>query len=405
MKIPGMISSFFRDDRFSERPFFLFLTLVMSGIYVWALRTSSALDAAWKIALFTTLMVIHVILYWLPEVIFQHPRWVTPYLLAQGVLAFSIGMLAGVSGIAFGLYPGLIGLIIGFPILRLHKISIIAFYLALSGLNFYFVSGPGSMTFWVMGTVPVVIFVSIYVLLYMRQAEARQQAQKLLGELEAANRQLGEYATRVEDLTIANERQRMARELHDTLSQGLAGLILQLEAADAHLAGKRLERGRAILQQSMEKARGTLAEARQAIDDLRRPDRRDLEEAIQREAERFSTATGIHCSPVIKIDAGVPGTVAETTIRAVSEALTNIARHAKAGQVSLRLVRESRGLEVEICDDGIGFDPEAVEAGHYGLLGMRERVRLAGGQLEVQSTSGKGTQITIRFPLEDDPHD
>jgi len=99
---------------------------------------------------------------------------------------------------------------------------------------------------------------------------------ELLAELESANRQLTEYAARVEDLTIAAERQRMARELHDTLSQGLAGLILQLEAADAHLAADRPERARGILEQSMEKARGTLKEARQVIDDLRQPAGHDL---------------------------------------------------------------------------------------------------------------------------------
>ena len=86
-----------------------------------------------------------------------------------------------------------------------------------------------------------------------------QRPCELLAELETANRQLTEYAARVEDLTIAAERQRMARELHDTLSQGLAGLILQLEAADAHLAANRPERARGILEQSMEKARGTPA--------------------------------------------------------------------------------------------------------------------------------------------------
>jgi NarL family two-component system sensor histidine kinase YdfH len=241
------------------------------------------------------------------------------------------------------------------------------------------------------------------VTLYSRQAEAREQAQSLLKDLEAANRQLSEYASRVEDLTIANERQRMARELHDTLSQGLAGLILQLEAADAHLAGNRPERARGILQQSMEKARGTLAEARQAIDDLRRPAERDLVEAVEREADHFTIATGIPCEPQIELTVDVPDPVAETVIRAISEGLTNIARHAKAGNVTLRLTGSEKELEIEICDDGIGFDPESVEAGHYGLLGMRERVRLAGGRLEVQSVAGKGTRLVIRFPLEEVP--
>ena len=247
---------------------------------------------------------------------------------------------------------------------------------------------------------PMTFFVVVYVVLYSRQAEARMQAQGLLRDLEIANRQLTEYAARVEDLTIAAERQRMARELHDTLSQGLAGLIMQLEAADAHLAADHPERARSILEQSMEKARGALQEARQAIADLRQPSGRDLAEAVEQEAQRFSLATGIACQPSIQLKTAIPEDVAETAIRAISEGLTNIARHAHAKLVSLRVVGVSGELEIEIRDDGVGFNPRALQPGRYGLLGMRERLRLAGGQLDIQSEPGQGTRLLIRFPLE-----
>ena len=247
---------------------------------------------------------------------------------------------------------------------------------------------------------PMTFFVVVYVVLYSRQAEARMQAQGLLRDLEIANRQLTEYAARVEDLTIAAERQRMARELHDTLSQGLAGLIMQLEAADAHLAADHPERARSILEQSMEKARGALQEARQAIADLRQPSGRDLAEAVEQEAQRFSLATGIACQPSIQLKTAIPEDVAETAIRAISEGLTNIARHAHAKLVSLRVVGVSGKLEIEIRDDGVGFNPRALQPGRYGLLGMRERLRLAGGQLDIQSEPGQGTRLLIRFPLE-----
>ena len=247
------------------------------------------------------------------------------------------------------------------------------------------------------------IFIAIYVILYSRQAEATAQARALLSDLEAANRQLSEYTTRVENLTIAAERQRMARELHDTLSQGLAGLILQLEAVDAHLANARTDRARTILQQTMEKARGTLADARRAIDDLRTTTPNNLEAAVRQEVERFTTATGIPCTLNIEIATGQPEAIVETAIRAVAEGLTNIARHAHARNVKLQLKSSNNALDLELCDDGIGFDLRAVQAGHYGLLGMRERVRLAGGRLDVNSEVGKGTQLVIRFPLENKP--
>ena len=407
MKKSNPLSRFFNDEGNPERLFFLFLTLILVGMYIWALTDSPALDSVWKVVLFTVLMNLHIALYWAAPWVYNHPRWLAPFLVVQGLVALSMGLLVRVVGITFGLYPGLIGLVIGMPTRRVWRVLAIGAFIGLSLLNYIFINGAGGALWWVLGTVPVVLFVIMYVLLYLRQTEARAQAQSLLRDLEAANRQLSEYAARVEDLTIAAERQRMARELHDTLSQGLAGLILQLEAVDAHLAGERPGRARDILQPAMQKARDTLTEARQAIDDLRRPAAHDLGEAVRQEAEHFNSATGIVCEPQIELAAAVPDLVAETAVRAVAEGLTNVARHARAKSVSLRIVTilETKELQIEIGDDGIGFDPEAVEAGHYGLLGMRERVRLAGGSLEVRSAPGEGTHILVRFPLEEESHD
>ena len=103
----------------------------------------------------------------------------------------------------------------------------------------------------------------------LRQARARVQTQRLRQELEQAHRQLADDAVRLEELTRAAERQRMARELHDTLAQGLAGLILQLEAVKAHLVAGREERALEIVIQAMGRARTSLTTARSAIDDLR----------------------------------------------------------------------------------------------------------------------------------------
>jgi NarL family two-component system sensor histidine kinase YdfH len=110
---------------------------------------------------------------------------------------------------------------------------------------------------------------------------------------------------------------------------------------------------------------------------------------------------------LIEIGADIPALVADTAVRAISEGLTNIARHARAKNVKMRIATlvASKELEMEIVDDGSGFDPASIEAGHYGLLGMRERVRMAGGRIDVRSEPGKGTRIVIRFPLEDPIHE
>ncbi len=169
----------------------------------------------------------------------------------------------------FALFMGLIGEAIGLLRITRWGLLAMAYYLVLAMVNFVLITDISQLGGWLLGAIPLVLFVVIYVTLYIRQHEAREQAQNLLKELEAANQQLSEYAAQVEDLTIATERQRLARDLHDTLSQGLAGLILQLEAVDANLKNERQDRAVEILQQSMEHARATLADARLAISDLR----------------------------------------------------------------------------------------------------------------------------------------
>ena len=383
-----------------EWPFFLILTAAFVFVYFQAVFSNAALREPVRLVLFTVLMVIHIALHWSSMRVLKQGR-VAVYLLVQAALAFSIVTLGGSIGLLLSLYMGLIGESIGLLWQKLRwMIGAVVVFLGLSLLDYFLQVSRTVWYWWFLAMLPMTFFVVTYVVLYSRQAEARMQAQRLLRDLETANGQLTEYAARVEDLTIAAERQRMARALHDTLSQGLAGLILQLEAADAHLAANHAERARAILEQSMEKARGTLREARQAIDDLRQPAGRDLAEAAGQEAQRFTLATGIPCEPSIQLKAAIPEAVAETAIRAISEGLTNIARHARARRVNLRLSGTEKELEIEIRDDGVGFDPQTVQPGHYGLLGMRERIRLAGGQLDVQSGAGKGTCVLIRFPLE-----
>jgi len=383
-----------------EWPFFLILTMAFVFVYFQAVLSSAALRQPVRLSIFTVLMILHIGLHWFSIRVLQWGR-VAVYLVVQSVLAFSIVTLGGSIGPLLALYMGLIGETVGMLGQKPRgRIVAVAAILGLSLLSYILQVSRSEWYWWFLAMLPTTFFVVVYVILYSRQAEARMQAQRLLQDLEAANRQLTEYSARVEDLTIAAERERMARELHDTLSQGLAGLILQLEAADAHLAADHPERARSILEQSMDKARGTLREARQAIDDLRQPAGRDLAEAAAREVQRFTQATGLACDPLIELSTAIPEATAETAIRAISEGLTNIARHAHAKHVTLRLSEVGKELEIELQDDGVGFDQQAVQPGHYGLLGMRERLRLAGGRLDIQSEAGKGTCLLIKIPME-----
>jgi NarL family two-component system sensor histidine kinase YdfH len=230
-----------------------------------------------------------------------------------------------------------------------------------------------------------------------QQFAEREKAQELAEKLESANARLAASAAKIETLTLQNERQRMARELHDTLAQGLSGLVLQLEAVKAHLASDRKERASAIVDQALGRARSTLAESRAAIDGLRAAPA-DLGESIHEKVERFTQATGIPCELDMSLQESGLSTGAVHVLSILSECLANVTRHAQATHVNIRFHTWRDGLELEVCDNGTGFAvDQETGVGHYGLLGMRERARLAGGELTVETSIGDGTKV--RFVL------
>jgi NarL family two-component system sensor histidine kinase YdfH len=375
--------------------------MVVVAMYVFALINEPALRQPLTFIVCSLLISIHLALHWYLEKITEKSTgWVSGYIIVQGLLAFVIALLTNAVGMVFALFMGLIGESVGLLGFKRRGLLALAYFLLLSSISFVHIVGTSSLVWWALGTIPIVLFIVIYVTLYVRQAEARAQAQTLLRELEQANKQLSEYADRVEDLTIANERQRMARELHDTLSQGLAGLILQLEAADANLGNNRPEKARAIVQQSMENARTALEGARRVIDDLRHPEPAELAEAIRLEAIRFTDITGIPCEIHFTITVPIAETTREAIIRSVTEAFNNIAHHADATQVTLDGINDENTLILSIKDNGKGFDPDRIPTGHYGILGIRERIHLAGGQLNIESTPRLGTTLRFQFPLD-----
>jgi NarL family two-component system sensor histidine kinase YdfH len=390
------------QDPHSEWPFLLFLTFVFVLVYIWTVLSSSRVRGPVILTAFTVLFTIHLLFHWI-SIWWLKKNWsIWLYLGIQAAIIFTLVSLAGELGPMIGLYLGLIGEAVGLLYGSwLKKGLAIAGLLTLSAINSYWVLPEGQILWWAIAILPMTVFVTIYVVLYSRQADARVKAQELLAELEAANRRLTEYADRIEDLTLANERQRMARELHDTLAQGLAGLILQLEAADSHLAGGHPDRAQTIVEQAMTRARATLADSRRAIDGLRTEATGNFEDAVRQEAQRFQSAAGIPCTLDLSLAGPLPGPIREFALRAVAEGLTNIARHARASRVSVTLHGGETSFDLEVTDDGIGFDTSNDEqrAGHYGLIGLRERARLAGGALDIESGKGKGTALKVRIPI------
>jgi len=396
--ISGSFSSWYPV---SESPFMLFLTFIFAFIYIWTVVSVPRMRAPDLLTFFTLLFILHLGLHWL-IIWWVKNKWsLWLYLGIQTALVFALSTLAAAIGPMLGLYLGLIGVSVGM-LGSVRRITAgVLGVLAVSAVNYYWITRGTGMAWWALAVIPMTVFVIIYVVLYSRQSAAREKAQRLLAELEVANRRLTEYAERIEDLTLATERQRMARELHDTLAQGLAGLVLQLEAADSHLSGGRPERAQTIVQQAMTRARATLAESRRAIDGLRGRLPDDLTQAIPDEVEHFISSTGAACTLELSLPESLSESVRDFVFRTVAEGLTNIARHAQARHARVSIRSSGDVLEIEIGDDGIGFDParDMERMGHYGLTGLRERARQAGGTFEMISRTGKGSTLKARIPL------
>ena len=382
-------------------PFYIILECGLVFLYIVALSNNPSLREPQRLVPFTLLMLLHGWLHWTSPRLVISARYRIWYLVVQGLLAFVLITIGRHLSLVFGLYISLIGEVFGALRTSRAGLTAILAYILLSGGGYVYLTTGIGFQLWVLTALPALGFTIAYVYLYTRQAQAREDALALAADLKAANIQLTEYAAQVEDLTIANERQRMARDLHDTLSQGLAGLILQLDAADAHLSSSRPEKAQTIVRQAMLQARQTLAEAREAIADLRQGQPLDLGEALRQETERFTQTTSIPCDFQVSLDEPLPEAVGEAMLRVITEALSNVARYAQAKRAWVHVRTGAGSLEAEIGDDGVGFNPETVTPGHYGLVGMRERVRLAGGRMEIDSAAGQGARLKIFLPLEE----
>lgn len=206
------------------------------------------------------------------------------------------------------------------------------------------------------------------------------------------------------EVGAVEERNRLAREIHDTLAQGLSAIALQLETADALLeSGQEPEQIRRTVQQALHLARANLDEARRSVLDLRAAplEGRTLAEAIAQLVQATTTKAALLINfQVIGAHQPLPVAIEAGLYRVVQEALTNIVSHAHATRVELHLRITLQSVQLIIQDDGCGFEPEAVTPNRYGLTGMNERVRLLGGQLQIQSAHATGTKVVVTVPVD-----
>lgn len=210
---------------------------------------------------------------------------------------------------------------------------------------------------------------------------------------------------RTHDLAVMEERNRLAREIHDTIAQGLTGIVLQLEAADYLMEGNP-DRARMRIHKATELARSSLQEARRSVWNLRPTplEEKRLADAMRQEIDLLVQEAGLRATFEVSGDpAGLSGETENGLYRIVQEALNNVRKHARASEIQLILCIHENEIEIRIRDDGVGFDPEASRpagaGGGFGLLGLQERARLLGGSAQVKSSPGIGTLVEVRVPI------
>jgi len=246
--------------------------------------------------------------------------------------------------------------------------------------------------FLFIGIIRTISFIAVGIFISMLVTRLRQQQESL----REANANLTHYASTLEQLTVSRERNRLARELHDTLAHSLTALSVSLEAAKAYFDIDQ-EKTRELIDTSLESTRKGVDETRRALKSLRSSDLEDLGLGLSLKNMAQSAASRFKLDLELSLPNPTPSLspdVEQTIHRVAQEAVQNITNHSGASKFSLRL-EHNQHTTLTIEDNGTGFDTSKAPTGHFGLVGMHERAELAGGTLTVESAKGKGTKVVL----------
>lgn len=347
--------------------------------------------------LFSLILTVHAVLYFSKSSSRLGKSWYYFFVQASMLFISAFILPKGSPVVLIGLLPVLISQSI---IILNSKLKTILFFIV--SYSLYCIAmvinyGASELPIFIPIFFFILLIVIFYTISYYRQVSARERMEFYLQQLEMAYQ-------KVEELTLLNERQRMARDLHDTLAQGLAGLIMQLEAVSVHIKNGNVTRSNEIINNSMHQARETLKDARTVIDNLRMGSLEEIDflTAVLEEVKKFESITGIRVDKDINQVYSLPILTMEYGIYIIRESLNNIIKHSKADKVQIKIQLNDGQLYIEITDNGIGFSTKNIgrQTGKYGLIGLQERVRLVGGRLTIESKPGKGTNIFITVPID-----
>jgi signal transduction histidine kinase len=313
----------------------------------------------------------------------------------QCSLVFGIGFLLGIGNLVMG-FP-----LVGFAVERLKPWPRLVVYVALAaalvlplGLRYdtwmsALISGLGAST--------MIFFLALFAGMRLKEQQGRERAERLMAELEEANAQLAAYATQAEELAMTQERNRLAREIHDNLGHTLTIVNVQIEAAKVVMEA---DPGRALdaMNKAQELAQKGLTRVRESVAALRESpvSSRPLDEAIASLLQEAQSSGIVTEFEVTGEPLALEHKVALALYRAAQEGLTNVRRHARASRVDVRLDFQPGEVRLQVKDNGVGA---AETSGGFGLLGIRERMQLLGGRVEISTGAGKGFCLTASVPL------
>jgi signal transduction histidine kinase len=246
--------------------------------------------------------------------------------------------------------------------------------------------------------IAVGVFISALGFATAQAERAQREARSLLAELQVANQKLQQYSDQVKDLATAQERNRLARELHDSVTQTIFGMVLTAQSARI-LQERDPARVTAQLDHLQELAQNALSEMRTLIQQLRPKTitADGLVPALKKHFFERQTQEGLTVELQVDLERRLPEAAEEGLFRVIQEALNNVSKHANTRQAAVQLNLRNSPFSVLIEDHGCGFDPQQAQkaAQHVGLASMAERVKALGGTLTVESSSGCGTRVRI----------
>jgi signal transduction histidine kinase len=368
---------------------------------------------------------------WITWMVILHPGWAErPWLMG----VFFVGLIAFIAVLTvrspwFAFFTWL-GFLYAFRFLtgawRWAVCAAVAIFFGMSQSGGFHRPTVSTVAIWVLLACVDVVLTGVFVLLGMKTEEQNQARKGMIAELAQANQRLEEMMaentglqaqllTQAREAGVGDERQRMAREIHDTLAQGLMGIITQLEAAQQTANDAERERR---MDNAKRLARDSLAEARRSVQALRPQalENSRLPEALADEVARWSATSGVAGEVKTTGEArALHPEVEVTLLRVAQEALANVARHAGASRAGVTLSYMEDVVSLDVRDDGVGFVPPdgspsngsapngSAPDGHpagggFGLISMRQRVSRLAGQLEIESEPGGGTAVSASLP-------